>query len=174
MSDNNEQSLGLGVGPTGYDKDEHKPTLCTLPEELIEKIMLNLHPFPFACLGITARKFYRIHWKLKGIVRIGVHDYFYEETTLSMLLNTWMKERGLVWVVEAQKQYRYSVEYSQWRIYVHHFPGVFVTSEWLKSPGQEVRKDPIALDGDEPIYIDQVGMYPKIDGKVEKGEDMEA
>lgn len=38
--------------------------------------------------------------------------------------------------------------------------------QWLKSPGEQCHAEWKRRDRDHPRYIEQVGMYPKIDRKV--------
>ncbi|CAG8961562.1 hypothetical protein HYFRA_00006096 [Hymenoscyphus fraxineus] len=84
-----------------------KPTLHALPEELLIQIMEWLDIDNSVCLGLTARKFYRIHWAIYGKIRISTHFILGEPTGLHEVLENWLKGRGFTLVVWASDKYEY-------------------------------------------------------------------
>lgn len=153
-----------------------KPTLTTIPEELVKKIIENLDKVPSACLSVTARKFYRIHKQVHGRVWLSYGPgsaVYYEDKKLVELLNTWMEERGFVYVIEVQMR-SYKVYEGGWREdYLHNFSPIFMSTEWVKRRGNRGRKLPggSPWDDDPLIYIHQIGLYSKPE---RTGEDYEA
>jgi hypothetical protein len=66
-----------------------KLQLATLPTEVHFKIFKHLSPVSSACLGLTCKALYRIHWSLHQCVRLDRDDPD-TNARLSYLLESWM------------------------------------------------------------------------------------
>ncbi|TVY85837.1 hypothetical protein LAWI1_G008309 [Lachnellula willkommii] len=73
------------------DRESIVPTLQTLPPELHLKIFDYLRDVNSACLGLTCKQFYGIHWELHGKVSLEAKTHFrHRAFTLHAALKDWM------------------------------------------------------------------------------------
>ncbi|CAG8978127.1 hypothetical protein HYALB_00000801 [Hymenoscyphus albidus] len=157
-------------------KDEPILVLRDFPEELLVQIMNELHPIHSVCLGLTARKFYRIHKEIHGQVTIRTNNsrvhiqqdhkiVTYLENgdgklELSSLLEAWLTKQGFQWIILAQD--RKSERTSKHLVWV--LPGHYVADKIVQMWTGEIPEDEeIAYDGAKGYFINQVGIeHPNI------------
>ncbi|CAG8953645.1 hypothetical protein HYFRA_00010104 [Hymenoscyphus fraxineus] len=106
-----------------------KPTLITLPEEIIELIIKQLHPVPSMCLALTARKFNRIHKAVHGKVSLYTR---HEDKRLSTLLVDWHEERGFTCIIFASQLGGLTHSYFVTAYSKPRFVSTNLTSEWFR------------------------------------------
>ncbi|CAG8953644.1 hypothetical protein HYFRA_00010103 [Hymenoscyphus fraxineus] len=164
-----EMSQALG------DEPIDKLVLSDFSEELIVQIMNELHPIHSVCLGLTARKFYRIHKEIHGQVTIRTNNSrvliqrdrkivtFLEngdgKLELSSLLEAWLAKQGFQWIILAQD--RKAERTGKHLVWV--LPGRYVADKTVRMWTWEIQEDEeIAYDRAKGYFINQVGIeYPK-------------